>query len=140
MDTERGSIKMFLGPLYQMTKSKNCAIISEIIIFLCLDALSPTLFQFTYPFKIETFFVVHQVPIYVAFIASKFQPRGLVFKFGNRSPKGLNPENMVVEEEHSSCIYSLLPEQREVWACALSCRSRIENLELTSHFFSPQSA
>ena len=56
------------------------------IISLCLDALSPTLFQFAYPLKIEAFFLVSQVlinSIFVAFISSKILQRS-VFRFENR--------------------------------------------------------
>ena len=52
-----------------MTKSNNLNIIS-----ICLDALSQVLFKFTYPFKIEAFFLVPQVlinGIYDACIAFK---------------------------------------------------------------------
>ena len=44
------------------------------ILSLCLDALSTTLFQFAYPFKIEAFFLVPEVlinSICEAFIAPK---------------------------------------------------------------------
>ena len=44
------------------------------IVSLCLDVVSPTLFQFAYPFKMEAIFLVPQVlvnSIYDTFIASK---------------------------------------------------------------------
>ena len=47
----RGTIKNVLGPCtFGMTKGRNCVK----IISLCLDALSPTLFHFSDPFKIES--------------------------------------------------------------------------------------
>ena len=53
-----------------MTKSRNCAIISQYN----LPLSRCTLFQFAYPFKLEAFILVPQVlinSIYDAFIASK---------------------------------------------------------------------
>ena len=84
--------KKFSAPvLWEWPRAENVPLFLNIIFF-CLDALSPTLFQFVYPFKIEAFFLAPQVLINSpcnAFIASKFLPRRLFFRFGNRSPKGL---------------------------------------------------
>ena len=79
--------KKVLGPCtLGMTKSRNCAIISQYSL-LCLDAVSQTLFQFAYPFKIESFFLVPQLlinSIYDTFTASKIPTTKLVFRSGNR--------------------------------------------------------
>ena len=65
-----------------MTKSRKCAIISQYNLPY-LEAFSPTLFQFAYPFKIETFFLVPQElinSIYDAFIASYFPTTNVSFQ------------------------------------------------------------
>ena len=78
--------KKFSAPvLWEWPRAEHVPLFLNIIFF-CLHALSPTLFQFVYPFKIE-FFLAPQVLINCpcnAFIASKFLPRRLFFIFWNR--------------------------------------------------------
>ena len=67
-----------------MTKNKNFAIIFNII-SLCLSALSPMLFKFAYPFKIEAFFLVS---IYDALIASKIPTTKVSFQIWKQKSEG----------------------------------------------------
>ena len=75
-----------------------------------LDAHSPSLFQFAYPFKIEVFVLVPQVLIfciYDTFIASEIPTTKVSLAFGtDRSQKGLNLENTGDEEDLQSHIQS----------------------------------
>ena len=75
--------KEVLGPCtLGMTKAIIVPLFLNIISF-CLDALSLMLFKFAYPFKIEAFFLIPQVPInsiYDAFIASKIPTTKVSFQ------------------------------------------------------------
>ena len=93
----RDNQKVLSPCTFGMTKTRNCVLFLNII-SLCLNALSPMLFQFAYPFKLEAFFLVPQVlinSIYDAFIASKIPTMKVSFQILKQiGPRGLNLESM----------------------------------------------
>ena len=70
----RGTIKTFSALVFwEWPRAENVPSFLDII-SLCLDVLSPTLFEFAYPFKMDAFFLVPQIltnSLFNAFIASK---------------------------------------------------------------------
>ena len=101
--------KKFSAPiLWEWPRAESVALFLNRI-SLCLDALSPMLFQFAYLLKIEAFILVPQVlinRIYDAFIASRILTTkvGLQFWQTVRSPKGLNLDSKGDEEGPRSCM------------------------------------
>ena len=97
----RRMIKTFSAPVLRNSPKAAFVPFFLNITSFCSDALS--LFQFAYPFNIEDFFPVPQILIniiYDAFFASKISTTMVSFHIStDKSPKGLNLENMVNEEE-----------------------------------------
>ena len=124
------SVKKVLGLMYFGTyPGMNSLPLLFNIISLHLDALSPSLFQFAYPFKIEVFILVPQVLIYCiydTFIASEIPTMKVSFqlweqievrraKSGEYGGWGRTSKPHSVAAAIATC---------DVWAGALSCKSR----------------
>ena len=115
------------------------------IISLHLDALSPSLFQFAYPFKIEVFILVPQVLIYCiydTFIASEITYTKASFELlgTDKSQKGLNLGNTGDEEGPAHSVTAAMA-ACDLWADALSCKSRTPRVTfLSSSSQSPDAA
>ena len=87
----QGTIKTFMSPvLWEWPRAEIVPLFLNLI-SLCLDALSPMLFQIAYPFKVEAFFLVAQVlinSICDAFIASKIPTMKVIFHIWKQKSKG----------------------------------------------------
>ena len=106
------------------------------------NALSPPLFQLSYPFKIEGLFPVPQV--FVCCLCDIFIPQRWDFSFGNRSNSegaisgeyGAYQENMG-DEEGISNPHSVAAVMAtcDVWVGVLSCKSRTQQVSFPRLFF-----
>ena len=100
------------------------------VICLHRDALSPSLFQFAYHFKIEFFILVPQVLIYCihdTFVASEISTTKVSFQLLGtyRSQKGLNLENTGIRKDFVAAFSR--SSHGNLWCvstCIKSCKSR----------------
>ena len=125
-------IKKFLAPVLWELQRANIVPLFLNIISLCLDALSPTLFQFTYPFKIEAFFLVPLVLLnstYDTFIASKIPTM-----FSDLETGIQRGEYRRLGRTTKLHLVAVAIATWEVWAGALSCKSRTSWVNLPPFF------
>ena len=135
-------MKKLSGPCtFGMTKSRNCAIISQCNL-LFLDAFSPMQFQFAYPFKLEVFFLVPINSIYDAFIASKIPTTKVSFQIWKPTEVRKGKIWRVRGMRRTSNLHSVAAaiETRRVGWCIILQEQNTSSKFSSSFFISPDAA
>ena len=128
--TYKRNDQKFLGLVYLGIPGMKYLLLFLNIISLHLKALSPWLFQFAYPFKIEVFILVPKYLFTASMTPSllmKFLPRRLFFSFGNREKSERAKSGEYRGCGRTSKWHSVAAAIAicHIWAGALSYKSRM---------------